>query len=148
MNVDYKKGKDLRKEAPRSPKIILGGFAILARTIDKCRSSLWGTMGEYEFDCELDNYLFTFKGLTGEDFKKFVGEGYSDDEIAVWIKKQGNPRTNIEIAQWTKQQISNNYSDDAEGKEWLEAKNKKFGLSKDGTLFDYLEADDGASFEK
>ena len=33
-------GKDLTKEAPRSPKTKLGGFVILARTIDKCRALL------------------------------------------------------------------------------------------------------------
>lgn len=28
--------KDLTKEAPRSPYELINGFAILARTIDKC----------------------------------------------------------------------------------------------------------------
>src|SRR4029077_20935443 len=50
-----KKGKDLTKEPPRSPKTRVGGYVILGRTIDKCRALLWGNIGEYHFDCPLDN---------------------------------------------------------------------------------------------
>ena len=62
-------GKDLTKEAPRSPRIRVGGYAILGRTIDKCRALVAGDIGEYHFDCPLDNMLFSFKGVKGEDFK-------------------------------------------------------------------------------
>ena len=54
MNKEVK-GKDLTKEAPRSPRVRIGGYAILARTYDKCRALLWGNIGEYHFDCPLDN---------------------------------------------------------------------------------------------
>ncbi|PYL34793.1 MAG: hypothetical protein DMF35_04000 [Verrucomicrobia bacterium] len=62
-------GKDLTKEAPRSPRIRVGGYAILGRTIDKCRALVAGNIGEYHFDCPLDNMLFGFKGVKGDDFK-------------------------------------------------------------------------------
>src|SRR5207244_3629365 len=42
-----KQGKDLTREAPRSPKTRLGDYIILARTLDKCRALLWGNIGEY-----------------------------------------------------------------------------------------------------
>lgn len=45
-----KQGKDLTKVAPRSPHVVLGGFNILARAIDKCQALLWGNIGEYNFD--------------------------------------------------------------------------------------------------
>lgn len=38
---ENKTGKDLTKEAPRSANDRIGGFAIIARTIDKCRAMLW-----------------------------------------------------------------------------------------------------------
>src|SRR5436309_2709450 len=66
------KAKDLTKEPPRSPKMRVGGYAILGRTTDKCRALLWGNLGEYHFDCPLDNMLFGFKGIKGENFKAFV----------------------------------------------------------------------------
>ena len=67
-----KNTKDLTKVAPRSPYERIGGFAILARTIDKCRATIAGMNGEYNFDCPLDNTLFSFKGIKGDDFKAFV----------------------------------------------------------------------------
>ena len=65
MNIQ---AKDLTKEAPRSPKTKVGGYVILGRTIDKCRALLWGNIGEYHFDCPLDNMLFGWKGIKGDDF--------------------------------------------------------------------------------
>ena len=64
--------KDLTKEAPRSPYDLINGFAILARTIDKCRAFIAGTIGDYHFDCPLDKTLFGFKGINAEEFKAFV----------------------------------------------------------------------------
>ncbi|MDB5238711.1 MAG: hypothetical protein JWO00_46 [Candidatus Parcubacteria bacterium] len=144
MNDQYKKGKDLTKEAPVSPKLTLGGFVIMARTIDKCRATLWGNVGEYHFDCPVDNMLFSFKGITGDAFKAFVAEGHSNMEIAEWVKANGIPKTDEEIAAWNKDRLAYNMSDGAK-KGWLEGENVRLGLDKDAPLFDMLIADDKAS---
>lgn len=144
--MNNKIGKDLTKEPPRSPKVIIGGFAILGRTIDKCRATLWGNVGEYHFNCPLDQSLFAFKGIDSEEFKKYVAEGHTDDEIGQWIQSHGIQKTDTEIAEWTKSRLAENYSGNPETKAWLESENKRLGLQKDGTLFDYLDADDKASF--
>jgi hypothetical protein len=148
MNNKYMKGKDLTKEPPRSPHTKIGDFVIIARTIDKCRALLWSQIGEYHFDCPLDNQLFGFMGVKGADFKAYVAEGHSDEEIAVWVRKNGQPKTDEEIAAWAKMAAANNYSDKPDKKPWLENENARLGLSKDGTLFDFLDADDKASFKK
>ena len=141
------KGKDLTKEAPRSPHARPGGFAILARTIDKCQALLWGNIGEYHFDCPLDNTLFKWKGIKGDDFKKFVETGASDEEIADWVRKNGVSKTDAEIAAWSDEVDKDNYdSKPPEKKQWLVGENVRLGLAKDSTLFDYLDADDKASF--
>jgi hypothetical protein len=82
-------GKDLTKEAPRSPRIRIGGYVILARTIDKCRALVAGEIGEYHFDCPLDNTLFGFKGVTGSDFKAQIENGASDQQMAEWLELRG-----------------------------------------------------------
>ena len=48
--------KDLSKVAPTSPRVRTGGYAILARMADKGRADIAGTVGEYHFNCPLDNY--------------------------------------------------------------------------------------------
>ena len=140
-------GKDLTKEAPRSPHERLEGFVIIARTIDKCRALLWGNIGEYHFDCPLDNVLFSFKGITGDAFKAYVETGASDEEIALWVREQGTPKTDEEIEAWATKEEADNYSDKApEKKQWLMDSCEKAGIDKDSTLFDYLDADDRISF--
>ena len=38
---------DLTKQAPRSPRVRLGGYVILPRMLDKGRATLAGKNGEY-----------------------------------------------------------------------------------------------------
>ena len=54
---------------PRSPRTVLGGYVVAARTLDKCRAVLASTNGEYHFDCPLDNFFLGFVGITADDFK-------------------------------------------------------------------------------
>jgi hypothetical protein len=82
-------GKDLTKEAPQSPRIRVSGYAILGRTIDKCRALVAGNIGEYHFDCPLDRTLFGFKGVKGEDFKAQIEQGASDEEMVEWLNQSG-----------------------------------------------------------
>src|ERR1051325_4974606 len=93
-------GKDLTKEAPRSPRIRIGGYVILGRTIDKCRALVAGNIGEYHFDCPLDNMLFGFKGVQGVDFKAQIENGASDQQMAEWLDANGEQKTLEEIKRW------------------------------------------------
>src|SRR5271170_6589835 len=74
MNTETMKlaAKDLTKEYPRSPRETLAGYVIAARALDKCRSAIAGTLGEYHFDCPLDRYFFRFTGIDAESFRSFV----------------------------------------------------------------------------
>jgi hypothetical protein len=144
----FKTGLDLTKQPPRSPRVGLGGFVILARAIDKCHATIACNNGEYHFDCELDKRLFEWKGITGDKLKKFIAEGHSDDEIVEWVKKNGIAKTDAEIKTWSDAMDTFAYEGDDEGIKWLQKQFKRLGLSKDATLFDYLDADDKASFKK
>ena len=93
--------KDLSKEAARSPRIRVGGYAILARMADKGRASLNGTAGEYHFDCPVDNMLFGFKGVKGADVKPVLESGASDEQIAAWLNSHGTPKTPAEVKAWS-----------------------------------------------
>lgn len=136
--------KDLTKEAPRSPYETIDGFAIIARTIDKCRASLAGTIGEFHFDCPVDNMLFSFKEIKGDDFKAYIAEGHTDEEIAAWVKGQGNPRTDEEIAAWSESFRSDfSYTTNPEKKDWFIGECTRLGLNAEKTtLFDMLVEDD------
>jgi hypothetical protein len=141
--------KDLTQEAPRSPRKHVGGYAILGRTLDKGRALLAGTIGEYHFDCPLDNMLFGFKGVQGPDVKKLLEEGKSDDEVATWIDAHGEKKTPEEIKAWDKQMEDYMPYENPEKKEWFAGVCQELDIDPaKSSLFDFLEADDKQSFKK
>ena len=91
---------DLTREFPRSPRKTLGSYVIATRTLDKCRALLNGTLGDYHFDCPLDNEFFGFSEIKAEDFKSYVATGATDEEVATWIQEKAQKREGIEIIRW------------------------------------------------
>ncbi len=142
-------GKDLTREAPRSPRIRVGGYAILGRTIDKCRALVAGDIGEYHFDCPLDNTLFGFKGVKGDDFKAQIENGASDQEIVEWLNHNGKKKTPEEITRWGVEAEASSLYNDPEKRDFFSEEAKKLGLDPaETTTFEWLEIDDRASHAK
>ena len=140
-------GKDLTKEPPRSPKTLVGGYVILGRTLDKCRALLAGTIGEYHFDCPLDNMLFGWKRILGDNFKAEVAKGASDEEMVQWVDTHGRPKTDDEKKAWIEEVKKASLYDDPKKRDSFIAETKKLGLDPaTTTLFDWLDADDKASY--
>jgi hypothetical protein len=73
---------------------------IAGRTLDKCRAELAGTLGEYHFDCPLDNVFFDFAGINADQFRAVVGSGASDEEIGEWIKENSNQSDRHDVIKW------------------------------------------------
>jgi hypothetical protein len=57
-------------------------MAMMARTIDKARAALAGTLGDYIYDCPMDRQLFATLGVDGAVFLEAV-RGASDDDAVV-----------------------------------------------------------------
>src|SRR5271154_5356865 len=76
---------DLTQRPPRSARVRLGGYAVLARCLDKGRATIAGQNGEYNFDCPLDQRVFDFAGIKGAALKKQLALGKTDSEILEWI---------------------------------------------------------------
>ena len=93
--------RDLTKQAPHSPRERIAGFAIASRAVDKCRASLAGTLGEYHYDCPLDNLLFSFKGINGEQFKTAVQSAKNYEDVGIWLQANGTTKTPVEIKAWS-----------------------------------------------
>ena len=91
---------DLSKDFPASPRETLAGYVVAKRTLDKCRSVLAGTNGEYHFDCPLDNFFFGFAEISADAFKEFVATGANDEAVAEWIESNAKQRDRREIIAW------------------------------------------------
>jgi hypothetical protein len=92
--------RDLTREFPRSPRETLAGYVVAARTLDKCRAFVNGSIGEFLFNCPLDKQWFEFAEIDPEAFKNFVATGATDAEVADWITKHATPRERIDIIKW------------------------------------------------
>ena len=140
--------KDLRKEPPRSPRARIRDYAILARIIDKCRAELAGMSGDYHYDCPLDHMLFMFKGITSADFKREVARGCEDEQIGLWVDDQGVPKTPEEIKAWSTRIEAYSLFNNAEKRAFFISECERLGLDpRRATMFDWLDADDKASFQ-
>jgi hypothetical protein len=143
---------DLTQQAPHSPRERFGGFVILARTVDKCRAAAAGKIGEYHYDCPLDNQLFSFKGINGEQFKRVVSSFRNYEDVAAWLVSNGTPKTSEEIKAWSDKAEQTRLRDvpalqDPSHHQEVWENCRKLGMNFDtAALFDWLEADDGASF--
>lgn len=141
--------RDLTKQAPHSPRERTGGFAIAKRTVDKCRASLAGTLGEYHYDCPLDNVLFSFKGINGEQFKAAVQAANTYEDIGDWLQANGTKKTPAEIKAWSDGVEAESMMNDPAKRTYFIEACTKLGLNPEtSTTFDWLEEDDRASFER
>jgi len=138
---------DLSEQAPHSPRERIGGFAIACRAADKCRASLAGKLGEYHYDCPLDNQLFSFKDITSEQFTAAVKAAKNYDEIGTWLLANGTAKTGPEIEDWSDDQEGGSPMKNPEKREHFIESCHRLGLNPDKTTtFDWLEADDRFSF--
>jgi len=147
--IALKNARHLSREAPRSPRTRLGGYALMARMIDKGRATIAGSAGEYHFDCPVDNMLFSFKGVQGEDVRRVLASGASDDEILAWFNSHGTPKSDAEIKAWSAGVEASSLYDDPKKRDWFSDECQRLGLDPARTtLFTYLETDDHQSFKK
>jgi hypothetical protein len=141
--------RDLNKQAPHSPRERLAGFAIANRTIDKCRASVAGKLGQYHYDCPLDNSLFSFKGITAEQFKGAVQAAKDYEEVGIWLHANGTSRTADEIKAWSDEMEASSLIKNPDKRDYFIENCHKLGLNPQmNSTFDWLEADDRESFRR
>ena len=139
--------RDLTKQAPHSPRERLGGFAIASRAVDKCRASMAGTLGDYHYDCPLDNLLFDFKGITGTQFKTAVQAAADYEDVGAWLQVNGTARAPAEIKIWSDQMEASSPMKNPEKRSRFIESCSALGLNPQmNSTFDWLEADDRETF--
>ena len=139
---------DLTQRPPRSPRVRLGGYVILPRMLDKGRAELAGTVGEYHYNCPTDQRFLEFAGVDPEALKAELAKGKGDGEILAWVQANAkHARTDAEIAAWSafREQCA---PCDCESREFYNDEHKRIAPHREdlSTWFDYLDADDYASF--
>jgi hypothetical protein len=139
---------DLTKQPPRSPRVRLGGYALLPRLLDKCRAEIAGKGGEYHYNCPLDQQFLSFVGVDAQLLKNEVAKGKGDGEILDWINAHASlRRLPWEIVQWSawRDQVA---PSDYETREFFNGMHKEAGPNRTDivTWCDMLDLDDYVSF--
>jgi hypothetical protein len=139
---------DLTKRAPRSPRIRLGGFVILPRMLDKGRASLAGSIGDYKFNCPLDQHFLSFVQIEADLILEQLRAGKGDGEVLEFImthcKQKPLPQ---EIVAWSHHH-EHRAPADVESRDFFGKMHQSIapGRADIATWFDLLDVDDFASF--
>ena len=138
----------ISRNKPRTgPRDRLAGFAIASPAVDKCRASLTGKLGEYHYNCPVDNLLFTFKGITPEQFKAIVRTSANYEEIGIWLESMGTPKTPAEVKAWSDGMEAISPMSNPEKRAFFIKNCSALGLNPEtSSTFDWLDADDRHSF--
>ena len=148
-NSENVSAPDLTQRPPRSPRTRLGGYAILARMLDKGRAVIAGTNGEYHYDCPLDQHVVDFIGFDATALRMQLAAGKGDGEILDWLSQNStHKRTPWEIAQWSTYQDNRGPDSDAETLEFFTEYVSKLTTDRSDitTWADVVELDDFISF--
>lgn len=140
---------DLTQRPPRSPRVRLGGYVLLARILDKGRAEHAGKAGEYRYNNPLDRHWFRFTGVTPEALKAELATGKGDGEILTWVAEHAPlKRAPWEIQQWSAYHNERGPDSDAETLESFAELVGALSQTREDvkTWFDYLDLDDHVSF--
>lgn len=72
---------DLRVSPPRRGRELLGGYAFLARMIDKIRAMHAGTIGDYDGYCEMSLAFLQKTGIDKDSFDALIMRGAPDEVV-------------------------------------------------------------------
>jgi hypothetical protein len=135
---------NLTKQYPRSPYAKAGGYVMLGRTVDKARAKLENALGEYIYDCPLDQRLFEFLDINADSLLEAVKTAPTDDVVLQWVKSHQAPHTDAEIDAFN-EKVSRLGPDDAESHAYFEQARKRVAPDRLElrSWFDLIEAEEG-----
>ena len=140
---------DLAQRPPRSFRVRLGNYVILARMLDKGRATLSKKNGEYNYNSPTDQHLVRFLGFDPDAMLKELAAGKGDGGMLEWVQAHSKtPRAPWEIEAWSAFMEKRGPDSDAETlalfAEYVGEHSKTREDIK--TWFDAIELDDYASF--
>lgn len=149
MTESLSHSPNLTQRPPRSPRVRLGGYVVLARILDKGRAEIARTAGEYKYNNPADHHWFHFTGISPEALKSELAKGKGDSEILIWIAENAaHKRAPWEIQQWSAYFSERGPDSDAETMEFFAKRVGEISKIREDvkTWFDYLDLDDHVTF--
>jgi hypothetical protein len=139
---------DLTQRPPRSPRVLLGGYVILPRMLDKGRATVDGKNGDFHYNCPLDQQFLSFVGIDANLLKEQLAMGKGDVEILEWINAHAKcVHPPSQIAAWSDYQEKRSPGD-LETRQFFHESHSKLAPNRRDitTWFDLLDLDDYITF--
>jgi hypothetical protein len=140
---------DLTQRPPRSFRVRLGNYVVLARMLDKGRATLAGKNGEYIYNSPTDQHLVKFLGFDPDALLKELANGKGDGEILEWVQAHSKtPRSPWEIEPWSAFMEKRASDTDAETLASFAKHMARLSKTREDvkTFFEFGELDDYVSF--
>jgi hypothetical protein len=97
---------DLTKSYPRSVKEKMFGVVQLPRAVDKGKALAHGNVGEYHYNCGMDQAVFGFLGIDHEALLDVIKNAKSDAEIEAYLKPFVDKKSPEQIEQWNREWLT------------------------------------------
>ncbi len=97
---------DLTKEYPRSVRDKWQGVVQLGRAIDKGKAEAHGTVGEYHYNCPMDQAVFSFLGIDHAQMLDAIRNAKNDAEIEPFTRPFVNAKSREEVEGWNREWLS------------------------------------------
>ena len=134
---------DLTKAYPRSPHSLFGAYVMLGRTIDKARAHNAGRLGEYKYNCPLDQLILEFVGISHEDLADAVRTRPQDGEMLEWVEGVARPHAQEEVGRFNDLMRDRAPETEEQKAHFLELRDKVApGRTDVTTWFDLIDADE------
>ena len=140
---------DLTQRPPRSFRVRLGNYVVLARMLDKGRATLAKKNGEYHYDCAPNQRLVQFHGFDPDALLKELATGKGDGEMLEWVQAHSKtPRSPWEIEAWSAFMEKRGPDSDAETLAFFAGSLGRLSKTRQDvkTWFEFGELDDYVSF--
>ena len=114
---------DLTTSYPRSVHAKWQGVVQLGRTIDKGKAAAHGNVGEYHYNCPMDQAVFGFLGIDHEKLLDAIKRAKSDSEIEAFTRPYVAAKSAEEIARWNREWVTHEPDNDGSRAAFLELRN-------------------------
>jgi len=140
---------NLTQRPPRSFRVRLGNYVVLARMLDKGRATLAKKNGEYVYNSPTDQRLVQFLGFDPDALLKELATGKGDGKMLEWVQAHSKtPRAPWEIEAWSAFMEKRGPDSDAETLAFYAKNLGRLSKTREDikTWFEFGELDDYVSF--
>jgi hypothetical protein len=110
---------DLTKQYPASVREKLFGVVQLRRTLDKGKAKATGNVGEYHYNCPMDQAVFTFLGLNADALLDVIKNAKSDQDILNYVKPFVEKKSPAELEAWNAEWLEHGPDPGSEGEKYF-----------------------------